>query len=147
MSIYGAIRSTGNPIGSLMLAKGKANWGFWWNFGLFLYVPIGIYISSQWGLLGVSWGLVIIMTSLIIPNWYLLVKNLCNAGFIEYHKEIFVPFIVSFSSAMVTYTFVTCIDNMLIRLILGSIIGLMMIIGLNYIFNRKFLIELKGFRK
>lgn len=39
--IYGAIRSTGNPIGSLLLA----NWGFYWNLGLFFYVPLGIFIS------------------------------------------------------------------------------------------------------
>ena len=70
LSIFGALRSTGNPIGSLLLAKGKAKLGFYWNLGLFFYVPLGVYISSQWGLIGVSWGLVLIMASLMIPHWY-----------------------------------------------------------------------------
>lgn len=86
LSLYAAFRSTGNPIGSLMLARGRANLGFYWNLGLFFFVPIGIYISSHWGLIGVSWGLVIIMITLMIPNWYFLVRPLCGAGFIEYFK-------------------------------------------------------------
>lgn len=147
LSIYGAIRSTGNPIGSLMLAKGKANWGFWWNLGLFFYVPIGIYISSQWGLIGVSWGLVILQISLVIPNWFFLVKPLCGARFIEYHKEIVLPAIISIIAGIVISLFISYVDDVVQRLIFGTILGFVMIVGLNLLLNRKFLIELKGFIK
>lgn len=82
LSVWGAMRSTGNPVGSLLLARGKANWGFWWNLGLFFYVPIGIYVGSHWGLEGVSWALVFLSFPLgMIANWYFLVRNLCGAGF------------------------------------------------------------------
>ncbi|MCD5406439.1 MAG: MOP flippase family protein [Desulfotomaculum sp.] len=31
LCVVGLLRSTGNPIGSLLLAKGRADWGFKWN--------------------------------------------------------------------------------------------------------------------
>jgi len=145
LSIYGALRSTGNPIGSLLLAKGKANLGFWWNLGLFFYVPVGTYISSQWGLIGISWGLIIIMLSLIIPNWYFLVRNLCGAGFVEYHKQIFIPIIVSLVSGLLVYLILEFFNSMWIRFTISIIFGGFFIILFNYFINRKFLVELKGF--
>lgn len=147
LSIFGAIRSTGNPIGSLLLAKGKANWGFYWNLGLFFYVPLGIYFSSQWGLVGVSWGLVFIMISLIIPNWYFLVRNLCGTEFIEYHREILVPALIAIVSAIIVYLFIYYLEAMLLKFLVSIFIGFILIVGFNYLLNKSFLIELKGFTK
>ncbi|MEJ2499295.1 MAG: MOP flippase family protein [Sulfurovaceae bacterium] len=144
LSVYGAIRSTGNPIGSLLLAKGKANWGFWWNFGLFFYVPIGIYISSQWGLIGIAWGLVVIMMSLIVPNWYFLVQKLCYANFMEYHKQILIPALIAALSGAFSYMVVNATESLLVKLIFGSLVGLLMVGVLNFVWNKKFLVELKG---
>ena len=144
LSIYGALRSTSNPLGSLLLAKGKANWGFWWNFMLLFYTPFLIYVSSFYGLEGVSWGLVILISSLLIPIWYLLVKNLCNASFIEYFKEVLVPLIISIISGIFIFILTTTIQSALIKILLVTSLGLIFLIGLNYIFNRKFIVELKG---
>ena len=95
LSVYGILRSIGSPVGSLLLAKGKANWGFWWNFFFLFYVPIGIYISSYWGMIGISWGLVIMAISGTIPNWFFLVRPLCGAKFIEYHLSYLLPLTIS----------------------------------------------------
>ena len=147
LSIYGALRSIGNPLGSLLLAKGKANWGFWWSFGLFFYIPFGILISSKWGLIGMSWGLVIIMVSLIVPSWYFLVKPLCGAEFIEYHKEILIPFIIALISGILAYLAINYFESTVLKLIVSSLVGSAMVIGLNSLMNRKFLVELRGLIK
>ncbi len=185
LSIYGAVRSTGNPIGSLLLAKGKANWGFWWNLGLFFYMPVGIFISSKWGLSGVAWGLVIMMTSLVVPNWFFLVKNLCHAKFVEYHKEIVVPALIALMAVtasyavislvvptllnmaatasyteinlveptllnkalIASYAVISLVDPTLLKIALGSLTGLFVVGVLNLLWNKRFLIELRGFVK
>ena len=166
LSVYAAVRSTGNPIGSLQMAKGKANWGFWWNLGVFCYMPAGIFISSKWGLTGVAWGLVIIMSSLIVPNWYFLVKNLCNAKFTEYHKQIVIPALIAFIAATASYEVISLVEPTLlnisartnyapissinqsvIKLVLGTLTGLFIVGMLNQLWNKKFLVELKGFVK
>jgi len=147
LSIYGALRSIGNPIGSLLLAKGKAKLGFFWNLGLFFYVPFGIYFASHWGLTGVSWGLVAIILSLMIPNWYFLVRPLCGANFIEYNSQIIKPLLISITLIVVGYFMSYLSENIIIKIGLVSVTGAVVFIGLNFVFNKDMLGELKGFRK
>lgn len=144
LSIYGALRSTGNPIGSLLLAKGKAKLGFYWNLGLFFYVPLGVYVSSQWGLIGVSWGLVLIMVSLMIPNWYFLVQKLCYAGFTEYFKQILIPAFIAVCVGMIVYIAVNFTHSILLKFIIGITVGAVIVYALNRLWNRGFLMELRG---
>lgn len=147
LSIWGIFKSISNPVSFLLFAKGKANWSFWWNILLFFYMPIGIYIGNYWGLIGISWALVVLQIFLIIPAWYFLVKRLCNASFFEYHKEISIPLSLSFVGGIVSYFVVINIEELTLKIICGSIVGLMLIIFLNYSFNRSFLIDLKKFKK
>ncbi len=139
LSIYGALRSIGNPVGSLLLAKGRADWGFYWNLGLFFYVPIVIYISSQWGVEVLSWGLVGIMVSLLIPSWYLLVRPLVQAKFWEFHQQIAIPAFIS----MIIWVIVTiALKNtsnlsLFITLLLTGIIISLGVLLLNYLFNKQ----------
>lgn len=142
LAVWGAIRSTGNPIGSLLLAKGKANWGFWWNLGLFFYIPFVIYIGSSWGLNGITWALVLLQISLVTPNWYFLVRNLCGAEFFEYHKEIFVPMSVALLSGLAVLGAIYFIELLVLKFIVGIFVGIIFVVGLNYAWNKKFLEEL-----
>jgi O-antigen/teichoic acid export membrane protein len=147
LAIWGAFRSTGNPVGSLLLAKGKANWGFWWNLGLLFYVPVGIYVGSYWGLEGVSLGLIWLQVSLVIPNWYFLVKPLCGAEFVEYHREIVIPALVAFGAGAVSFLAVIYVEQIALKFLVGSVVGVIVVLGLNYAINKKFLVELKGFSR
>ena len=91
LSIWGAIRSTGNPIGSLIFSRGRTDLGFYWNVGIYLwYIPF-LYIGSLHGLVGLSIALIVFQLSLVVPNWYFLIRSLCGASFWEYHKEIIKP--------------------------------------------------------
>ena len=103
LSIYALLRSTGNPIGSLVLAKGKPQYEMYWNIGLFFIIPITIYISSFYGIIGVAWGWVILMLLLMIANWYFLVNKLCGAGFVEYHKQIIKPLFLAILFGIFVY--------------------------------------------
>ena len=147
LSLWGALRSTGNPIGSLLLAKGKANWGFFWNLGLFFLVPVGIYIGSSWGLEGVSWSLVILNASLIIPNWYFLARPLCGAGFLEYHIQIFKPALIAILTVAGVYIAISALDFGAVRFLTGTAVGLVLAFLLIWLLNREFLVELKCFMK
>lgn len=147
LSIYGALRSTGNPIGSLLLAKGKAKLGFYWNLGLFFYVPLGVYISSQWGLIGVSWGLVFIMVSLMIPNWYFLVRPLCGARFLEYHWQMIKPIMISAILILIGYWMSGYFENIYVKVWMVSLLGAVIVILWNIFFNKELVNALIGIKK
>lgn len=147
LALYGAIRSIGSPVGSLILAKGKVKFGFWWNLLLLFYVPFMIYISSQWGIMGISWGMAIALLSIIIPQWYFIVRPLCGARFLEYYKEILTPMIIVVTSGSLVYILINDLEIIMLKFIFSILIGSILIIVLNYFLNRQFLTELRGFIK
>lgn len=136
LSIYGAVRSTGNPIGSLLLAKGRANLGFYWNLGLLFYVPVGIALASQWGLLAVSWMLVALSVSVLIPGWYFLVRPLCGATLGEYSLQMAIPFVLSLVAGFSAYLSISFCESGLLRFGVGMLVGGAIYIGLSWRFNR-----------
>jgi len=141
LSIYGAVRSTGNPVGSLQLARGRADLGFYWNLGLFMVIPLAIFIGSNWGTEGVAYSLLILMLMLFVPNWWLMVRPLCQAGFIEYFKAISVPAIHSLIAGVVAFFVYTTIDTSYNKLVISSTIGFV-VYGLLF---RKFNNSVKAF--
>ena len=139
LSIYGALRSIGNPVGSLLLAKGRADWGFYWNLGLFFYVPIVIYLFSRAGIETLSWGMVGIMVSLITPMWYLLVRPLVQAKFWEFHKQIATPAFISMLIGVVISIVLNSLSHLssFMTLFLTGIIISLGVLILNYLFNKQ----------
>lgn len=148
LAIFGAIKSTVNPIGSLLLARGRADLGFYWNLGLFFYVPLSIYIYSHWGLVGISWGLVANIIILQLPGYYILVKPLCGAGFREYFWQIIRPLIFSaiiyFVSCMV---YVSLYSSIVFKIFVVSVFVVFLTFVLNNYFNKEFMEEIKDFIK
>jgi len=141
LSIYGAIRSTGNPIGSLQLAKGRADLGFYWNLGLFIFMPLTIYIGSHWGLDGVAYSLLGLMSFLTIPNWYFMVNKLCGAGFSEYFRQIFKPLVITIIGGGVGLgvSLYTNIEHIFFNATVIPVVMGIVVLGLNYLLNRIFI--------
>ena len=152
LSIYGALRSTGNPIGSLQLAKGRADLGFYWNLGLFFFIPLTIYVGSHWGLNGIAYALLGLMIVLLVPSWYFMVKPLCGVGFKEYFWQILKPLIIVCIGGIFAYALSSFFDfksMILDTIIIGMGMGIVIII-LNILINKEFvnmIFELLGKRK
>jgi O-antigen/teichoic acid export membrane protein len=137
LSLYTLIRSTGNPVGSLLLAKGRADLGFYWNFGVFLITPFAIYIGSQHGLAGIALSLLLVSILLQYPSWRFLVNPLCKAGFFEYMKNIFIPlgFVSVAAAATLPFQFV---ENIYLRSVLVLSVGTVIYVPLIFRFQKDF---------
>jgi len=142
LAIWAAIRSTSSPVGTLLMAVGKFRLAFYWNLGLFFYVPLGIAIGSYFGVIGVSWSLIIVMSTLIIPNWYFLVHPSCHARFAEYHKQILYPFLISALTIIIASSVLTMVHGVVARIAVSGSIVLIIVISLNMRWNRQMLIDL-----
>ncbi len=146
LAIYGAVRSISNPIGSLQLAKGRADMGFYWNLGLFFLYPTAIYIGSNWGLVGVAYAIVGLMFFLIIPGWYLLVQPLCGAGLGIYLVQIIKPMILSAIAGGVAFATTAFTTNSILQILYVGVTGMIIYGFLLIKFNRSFVDDLKEFR-
>lgn len=148
LSIWAAWRSTGNPIGSLLLARGRADLGFWWNVVIFFYVPLAVWIFSRWGLIGIAVGLNIILATLVYPGWKILTNPLCGAGFWEYHKEILKPAGIAILGGLFGYLVSLGITiHPIFKTGVGGCAGFLFIIFMFNVFNKDFLETLMEVKK
>ncbi|MBX3257351.1 MAG: MOP flippase family protein [Chitinophagaceae bacterium] len=95
LSVSALMNSIGNPVGSLQLARGRADLGFYWNLVLFTLMPLSMYIGSSQGIIGVAYSIAILKLILQVPAWYFFVRPLCNANFGEYFVSIGKPLVLA----------------------------------------------------
>ena len=92
LSFVALWRSTGNPIGSLQLAKGRPDLGFKWNCFLFVVSIPTIYTGIKvGGVIGVVVSLLLLQTLLQVPAYRYFLRPLIGACAREYAVAIFKP--------------------------------------------------------
>lgn len=142
LAIYYMLRSTGNPVGPLLLAKGRADLGFYWNLAIFLFMPLSIYIGSNWGLRGITTTLPLFMLISMLPSWYILVFPLCKAGFSEYFSQLLRPFAASFIAVIAAYAlYINLPTNQFLNIALFIVSDLVLYLLFTQLFNKSFLQE------
>lgn len=100
-AIWGGIRSIANPTGSLLYSTGNVRRAFWWNFFLLVTTFTILYIAiSQWGLKGLSMGMLAIQILFFVPVWRYLVYPILGAKFNEYLSQLIPPFIIALISGV-----------------------------------------------
>ncbi|GMU26280.1 MAG: hypothetical protein AMXMBFR16_11850 [Candidatus Uhrbacteria bacterium] len=86
-ALVSLMRSTGNPVGSLLLAKGRADLGFKWNLGLLLVSAPVIYLSARLGtVVTVASSWVLMQAVILWPNYTWLVRPLigpCGKAYVR----------------------------------------------------------------
>ncbi|MCO5235647.1 MAG: MOP flippase family protein [Chitinophagaceae bacterium] len=105
LSLYAMIRSTMNPIGSLQLARGRADQGFYWNLiqsGILFFT---VYLGSRWGIIGVCITLAAVQVLLFVISWKAMVYPLCGASFLEFSRVFWEPLYISFLPAIIIFPF------------------------------------------
>ncbi len=124
LAIYFMFRSILNPVGSLQLARGRADLGFYWNLALTAIVPCTIYFGSFYGLTGVAVALLLLQVIINFPAWYYMVRPLCGISFNIYFVNIFKPLLItllaSAISMLIVFEFVDVDSNMFLFVIIFS---------------------------
>lgn len=99
-ALWGLIRSTGNPSGSLLYAVGMVRRAHAWNFFLLLAtLPTLWFAERRWGLMGLAWTMLALQAGAFVAAWRFLIRPACGAGFIEYVNSL-LPALLSASIAV-----------------------------------------------
>lgn len=92
LSLVALYRTIGNPVGSLLLAKGRADLGFNWNVGrLLVSVPVVWAGARAGGALGVAVSLLLLQAALAPLSYYLLVRPMVGACARDYFLAVMRP--------------------------------------------------------
>ena len=94
LCLVGISKSLGNPVGSVLLAKGRADIGFYWNVFAVIATTIAIIVGINWGIIGVAVAILILR----VPFFLIIqpvVNKLIDLKFGEYFKAIQIPAVFS----------------------------------------------------
>lgn len=136
LALWAGIRSTGNPVGSLLFGMGRADLSLRWNLALSLIVPPVMWMGLQGGPEGMAWTMLCLQAALFVPAWYVLVRPLCKAGLLEYSLSALRPFLLSALAVTPAFFVAQYFDGATIRLSIGVAIAVPLYLVLSFAGNR-----------
>jgi len=147
LSVYMLIRSISNPVGSLQLALGKPDLGFYWNLALLFIVPVFVYVGSFWGIIGVSVALLACQIVLYYPSWKFMVNNLITVSFVEFNKVQVSSWISAGVACLAAHLGMRLfeISSVIIRFFSAGVFSVILFLILLQVTDRKIIKELKIF--
>jgi lipopolysaccharide exporter len=148
--ILGALYSLGNPIGSLLLAKGRADLGFWMNLVALLGYSVSNVIGARWGISGVAASSLIFASIFMFPlgffiRWLLIRMTGCE--FWEAIKKPTLSVIIMIIVVLSLYYLVTPGSHIVIALIILIFAGVLVYSFMMRLIDLPFIIEVWGFIK
>lgn len=138
--LYG-FNSTSNPVGSLQIAMGYTNLGFYWTIIRIFTNTIGILIGCIHGINGLVLSLFIV-TIIVDPLfWRITIYNIIGGHYIEYLKKTLYIFVRSCIIAIPFYYVSYNLKSVLICLILGLVYLIIYVIFVKTKYSQSYLVK------
>ena len=135
---WGLVRSTANPMGSLLYATGLVRQAFLWNAALLLATPGVFWLAGvKFGLIGLALAVLVTQIVLIIPAWRYLVRPACGASLMDYARPLLVPLAITLASAGAGFAALQQADSISARIAVATIVMFLVYVGLSLSLNRK----------
>ncbi|WP_333494590.1 colanic acid undecaprenyl disphosphate flippase WzxC [Kluyvera sp. CHPC 1.251] len=104
LCVVGLLRSVGNPIGSLLMAKARVDISFKFNvFKTFLFIPAIIVGGHLAGALGVTLGFLLVQIINTVLSYFVMIKPVLGSSYREYILSLWLPFYLSLPTLAVSY--------------------------------------------
>jgi O-antigen/teichoic acid export membrane protein len=146
LSIVALLRSTGNPLGSLLLAMGKADWSFKWNvMVMFTQIP-GIYIGAKLGgMIGVACAFVLLQIIYKIVTYPVILRKLLGPFLGEYVSSMWPALWTSMVMAVIVASIALPLQKLSLPLVLviQILCGMTIYSGLIFWVQKTFVLEIK----
>jgi O-antigen/teichoic acid export membrane protein len=136
LALWGALRSVGNPVGSLLYALGKTKLSFQWNLAVFALTVPTVFLGAKFGPLGLAGSMCALASMLFIPGWWILVRPQCGLGLGEYAGTAFKPLLFAAIAALpasyLSSLFVHPVAVLLVGLAVGAGVYTVLSVRFNY---------------
>lgn len=104
LCIVGLLRSVGNPIGSLLMAKARVDISFKFNvFKTFLFIPAIIIGGQMGGAIGVTLGFLLVQIVNTVLSYFIMIKPVLGSSYRQYILSLWLPFYLSLPTFITAY--------------------------------------------
>lgn len=125
LAFVGILKALGNPGGAIILAKGRADVGFWWNMGWAVVVVVTLY-----GVLKIAPKVENVPYALLVLSlstgwiWHLIIARIAGITYWPIVLHFAKVILVSFLIAAISYKMVTTLDFSWVfaRLLAGGVL-------------------------
>jgi lipopolysaccharide exporter len=141
LCLVALIRTIQNPVGSLLLAKGRADLGFKWTLVVAITQALGIFIGVRIGAIsGVAVSMLVLHIIYVYPEYYILVRPMIKCDFKEYLSTMASAFAFSAIMAAVIWLLPHLVVLEAKIMLAGQIfIGILIYFNLFIFFGRSYL--------
>jgi O-antigen/teichoic acid export membrane protein len=150
LALWCLVRSIGNPVGSLLNAMGRTKRALMSSVCVLALLYATVLFASRAGMVGVPYGLLALYAALISPFWFFLVRPVCGARFLEYHRQLAVPALTTLAACCGAYLATLTLHSAFLRLLVGGMAGGATYLVASLIINRswvKAMIELAPLKR
>jgi O-antigen/teichoic acid export membrane protein len=142
--LVGVVKSLGNPVGSVLLAKGRPDIGFYFNLFSVVIIAITVIIGVHWGITGVAIAILLLQA----PLFFIIqpiVNRLIGLEFSQYFKALQSPFFCSLIMLLgiIPLRMVLGSTNMVFVFSITVVAGIFIYALSYYVKDRMFFLEIK----
>lgn len=143
----GVLKAISNPGGAIILAKGRADIGFYWNLIWAIIVISGLLISLGFGAsLETTVSILLILTFITTAIWHIIVKTIGQINYrpisICWIKTIVISLTIAFASTHVVSQI--GVDKSIYRILIGVTFCLLCYLPYIYFFEKKTFMKLRN---
>lgn len=143
LALWAYLRSTGNPVGSLLLGMGRADLSLKWNLVQLLLLPPILWTGSHWGAEGLAGALLVHAALMFLPGWFFLVRPLCRAGLAAYVLAALRPALLSVIAVLPSAWLSQAPAAGVLHLGLAAAVFGAAYLGLSVLFNRDWVVAMR----
>ncbi|MCU6670163.1 colanic acid undecaprenyl disphosphate flippase WzxC [Enterobacteriaceae bacterium H4N4] len=104
LCVVGLLRSVGNPIGSLLMAKARVDISFKFNvFKTFLFIPAIVIGGLMAGAMGVTLGFLLVQVINTVLSYFVMIKPVLGSSYRQYILSLWLPFYLSLPTLVLSY--------------------------------------------
>lgn len=144
LAFYALLRSLGSVSGSLLMARGRADWAFAWNVGVLLVTPPTVYLASLSGnVVYIALSLVSVQTLLSAAYYRTFSRKLIGLRFTLYVRAAGIPVLLASVMGLTVLGTGSALESSTdaVRLGVQVLVGALSYSALVWLFQRE---ELRG---
>lgn len=97
LGFYYCLISLSNPVGSLQIATGRTDIGFYWTILRVFITPSIIFIGSLYSIDVIALAIAVLSVILVIPMWRIQIKPMADISLKEYFEQFYKPLLIFIS--------------------------------------------------
>jgi O-antigen/teichoic acid export membrane protein len=139
LALWGVVRSTANPVGSLLTGMGRADLSLRWNVALLVVTPACLFVAASFGVTGLAAALLALQVVWFVPAWYFLVRPTCGAPMGSYANAALTPMCLAAAAAGFAMLGTSIVSGAWLRCCVGAAVFAGAYIALSVRWNREWL--------